>query len=75
MSLSYVGSWHALIGTSYGLMLLAKIAMLAAMLALGGINFLMLRKYSPGRDAFRGCGGWWRRRSVSASPSCWPPRP
>ncbi len=48
MSISYVGSWHALIGTSYGLMLLAKIAMLGAMLALGGINFLMLRKYSPG---------------------------
>ena len=48
MSTSYVGSWHALIGTSYGLMLLAKIVMLGAMLALGGINFLMLRKYSPG---------------------------
>ena len=48
MSISYVGSWHALIGTSYGLMLLAKIVMLGAMLALGGINFLMLRKYSPG---------------------------
>lgn len=47
MSISYVGSWHGLIGTSYGLMLLAKIAMLGAMLALGGINFLMLRKYSP----------------------------
>lgn len=46
MSISYVGSWTALIGTSYGLMLLAKIAMLGAMLALGGINFLMLRKYS-----------------------------
>jgi putative copper resistance protein D len=48
LSLSYVGSWHALIGTSYGLMLLAKVVMLGVMLALGGINFLMLRKYSPG---------------------------
>ena len=47
MSFSYVGSWGALIGTSYGLMLIAKIVMLGAMLALGGINFLMLRKYSP----------------------------
>ena len=47
MSLSYVGSWRALIGTSYGLMLLAKIAMLGAMLALGGINFLMLRRHGP----------------------------
>jgi copper resistance protein D len=47
MSFSYVGSWGGLFGTSYGLMLMAKIAMLGAMLALGGINFLMLRKYSP----------------------------
>ncbi|MFZ0795587.1 MAG: CopD family protein, partial [Candidatus Korobacteraceae bacterium] len=47
MSLAYVGSWRSLIGTSYGVMLMAKIIMLAAMLALGGINFLMLRKYSP----------------------------
>jgi putative copper resistance protein D len=29
-------------------MLLAKIVMLGAMLALGGINFLMLRRYTPG---------------------------
>ena len=47
MSLKYVGSLDALIGTSYGLMLLAKIAMLLALLTLGGINFLMLRKYGP----------------------------
>ena len=45
MSLAYVGSWHALIGTSYGLMLVAKVAMLGAMLALGGINFLMIRRH------------------------------
>ncbi len=48
LSLSYIGSIHALVGSSYGLMVIAKIMMLAAMLALGGINFLMLRKYSPG---------------------------
>lgn len=47
MSLSYVGSWHALIGTSYGLMLLAKIAMLLALLVLGGANFLMIRRHGP----------------------------
>ncbi len=47
MSLSYIGSFHALIGTSYGIMVIAKIMMLAAMLALGAINFLMLRKYGP----------------------------
>jgi len=43
MSLSYVGSLRSLVGTSYGLMLMAMVAMLLAMLALGGINFLMLR--------------------------------
>jgi len=47
MSFSYVGSWRGLIGSSYGLMLAAKIAMLLAMLALGGINFLMLRRHGP----------------------------
>ncbi len=47
MSLTYIGSIHSLIGTSYGLMVLGKVAMLLAMLALGGINFLMLRKYTP----------------------------
>jgi len=47
MSLAYVGSWRSLIGTSYGLMLLAKVAMLLAMIALGGINFLMLRWRGP----------------------------
>ena len=47
MSLKYVGSLDALIGTSYGLMLLAKIAMLLALMTLGGINFLMLRKHGP----------------------------
>lgn len=47
MSVAYVGSLQALLGTSYGLMLLAKIAMLGAMMALGGINFLMLRRYQP----------------------------
>jgi copper resistance protein D len=47
LSLKYVGSFHALIGTSYGLMLLAKVAMLCVLLALGGINFRMIRKYGP----------------------------
>ncbi len=47
LSLTYIGSWHSLFGTSYGVMVMAKVAMLAAMVALGGINFLMLRKYSP----------------------------
>ena len=47
MSWTYIGSLHSLFGTSYGLMVIAKVMMLAALLALGGINFLMLRKNSP----------------------------
>src|SRR5271166_5011695 len=47
MSVAYVGSFKSLLGTSYGLMLLAKITMLAVLLGLGGINFLMLRRYGP----------------------------
>jgi copper resistance protein D len=47
MSFAYVGSFSALVGTSYGLMLLAKIAMLGALLVLGGVNFLMIRRHGP----------------------------
>jgi len=46
MSLSYIGSVRSLFGTAYGVMVSAKAIMLAAMLLLGGINFLLLRKYS-----------------------------
>ena len=47
MSVTYIGSFGALVGTSYGIMVLAKVWMLLALLALGAINFLMLRKYGP----------------------------
>jgi copper resistance protein D len=47
MSLFYIGSLRSLFGTSYGMMVSAKAMMLAAMLVLGGINFLLLRKCSP----------------------------
>ncbi len=47
MSLTYIGSWPSLYGTSYGVMVAAKAVMLGALMALGGINFLLLRKYSP----------------------------
>lgn len=46
MSLSYIGSVRSLFGTAYGVMVTAKAIMLGAMLLLGGINFLLLRKYS-----------------------------
>src|SRR5271166_3451273 len=47
MSLAYIGSLRALYGTAYGVMVSAKAVMLGALMALGGINFLLLRKCSP----------------------------
>ena len=47
MSLSYIGSWQALYGTAYGVMVSAKALMLGALIALGGINFLLLRNCAP----------------------------
>jgi len=39
----YVASWQGLYGTSYGVMLMAKIYLLLLALALGGSNFFLLR--------------------------------
>jgi len=44
MSLVYVGSWDALYGTAYGVMLGAKISLLAVLLVLGEANFFIVRK-------------------------------
>ena len=46
MSLVYIGSWRAVLGTAYGVMVLAKAVMLGVLMLLGGINFLMLRNMS-----------------------------
>ena len=43
MSVLYIGSWSAVVGTAYGVMVLAKATMLGALLLLGGVNFLLLR--------------------------------
>jgi putative copper resistance protein D len=40
---SYVGSWNGLVGTGYGIMVLTKVALLLAALALGALNFWLLR--------------------------------
>jgi putative copper resistance protein D len=45
LSVIYIGSWNAVLGTAYGIMVLAKITMLGALLILGGVNFLLLRDY------------------------------
>ena len=46
MSVLYIGSWGAVLGSAYGVMVGAKALMLAALLLLGGVNFLLLRNTS-----------------------------
>jgi copper resistance protein D len=43
MSLVYVGSWAAMYGTAYGVMLGAKIAMFLVLVLLGAANFYIVR--------------------------------
>lgn len=43
MSLAYIGSFTAIFGTAYGLMVTAKVVMLGVLMVLGGTNFLLLR--------------------------------
>jgi copper resistance protein D len=43
MSYVYVGSWSALYGTAYGVMLCAKISLLLVLLLLGAANFYLVR--------------------------------
>jgi len=43
LSIRYIGSWGAVLGTAYGAMVSAKALMLGALLVLGGVNFLLLR--------------------------------
>jgi copper resistance protein D len=50
MSVFYVGSWAAVLGTAYGVMVTAKATMLGALLLLGGVNFLLIRN-TPKEDA------------------------
>jgi len=45
MSILYIGSWGGILGTAYGIMVLAKATMLGALLVLGGVNFLLLRDF------------------------------
>jgi putative copper resistance protein D len=44
LSWFYAGSWRGMYGTSYGLLLSAKIVLTALILVLGGGNFLLLRQ-------------------------------
>ncbi|MGB8842026.1 MAG: CopD family protein [Aliidongia sp.] len=44
MGLLYVGAWDGLYGTAYGVMVGAKITMFLALLALGGMNYLLVER-------------------------------
>jgi len=46
MSVLYIGSWGAVLGTAYGVMVTAKATMLGGLLLLGGVNFLLIRNTS-----------------------------
>ncbi len=49
MSIRYIASWRAVLGTAYGVMVTAKVLMLGVLMLLGGINFWMLRNTSKER--------------------------
>ncbi len=51
MSLLYIGSWSGLYGTAYGVMVCAKIAMFAMLLALGYGNFRVTERLGRGDRA------------------------
>ena len=55
MSVLYIGSWQALYGTAFGVMVGAKIGMFAMLLALGGMNFLLVERLraNPGTSINR----------------------
>jgi putative copper resistance protein D len=48
LSLSYMGSFAALIGTAYGVMVSAKALMLAGLVVLGSVNYFLIRNEEPG---------------------------
>jgi putative copper resistance protein D len=47
LAVTYVDGVPGLLGTSYGVMVLAKAAMLSGLLALGAMNFLTVRRLAP----------------------------
>jgi putative copper resistance protein D len=43
LSLAFIGSWRAVLGTTYGVLVTAKVSMLLVLLLVGGINFYLIR--------------------------------
>jgi copper resistance protein D len=48
LSLSYMGSFGAVIGTAYGVMVSAKALMLLGLVVLGSVNYFLIRDQEPG---------------------------
>src|SRR5256886_5576243 len=71
LTLSYVGGVHALLGTSYGMMVLTKVGILAGLLTLGGMNFLAVRRLPAASDV----GPARLRRFLGAAGRAWVPAP
>jgi copper resistance protein D len=46
----YVGEWAALVGTAYGVMVLSKVIVMLAILALAAFNFRAVRQAAAGTD-------------------------
>jgi putative copper resistance protein D len=46
----YVGEWAALVGTAYGVMVLSKVILMLAILALAAFNFRAVRQAAAGTD-------------------------
>ena len=55
MSIAYIGSWDAVYGTAYGVMVTAKVAMFGALLLLGLGNFVTTERLrsNPGTSVLR----------------------
>ncbi len=47
LGVAYIGSLRAIFGTSYGVMVAAKVIMLAVLMVLGAINYKLLEKTTP----------------------------
>ncbi len=47
LSIAYIGSFRAILGTAYGVMVTAKALMLGVLVLLGAINYKLLQKSTP----------------------------
>lgn len=50
LTVHYVDDFAGLVGTAYGMMVVTKVVLFAALMGLGGMNFLLVRKLPPEAD-------------------------